>query len=182
MKEQSWLEEGWFFHNHAWHLLHEIIKQIPDNTESMLDFGAGTGIAAAIIKAIYPHIKITVSDIEESSILFWEKRNLHGYIEKSIELPCKDNKYDFVMSSHVLEHVYDYESVKFVSELIRVSKNRTVIVVPDGDVHFYDHKVIYNRTVLKETIKEAIGENNYKLTMFPLYHYHINNLIAVIDK
>ena len=81
MNEQKWIEQGWFFHNHAFHLLHEIIKLIPDDTKSLIDIGAGTGIAAAIIKAIFPDIIIEVTDISKNSIHFWEKRNLKGFIE-----------------------------------------------------------------------------------------------------
>jgi hypothetical protein len=31
-------------------------------------------------------------------------------------------------------------------------------------------------------VLKAIGENKYKVVFMPLYHHHINNLIAVVDK
>lgn len=182
MKEQEWLEEGWFFHNHAWHLLHEIIKQIPEDTKSVLDVGAGTGIALAVIKAIYPDIEAYAIEQEIKSLQFWKKRGIQGEIINDVFIPLKGNKFDFVFSSHVLEHVHGDKAVTFVSEIIRVCKKRAVIIVPDGDVHFYDHKVIYNRSEFKSVALKAIGENNYKAFFMPLYHHHINNLIAVIDK
>ena len=182
MKEQAWIEEGWFFHNHQWHLLHEIIKQIPEDTKSVLDVGAGTGIALAVIKAIYPDIETYAIDQEINSFRFWEKRGIEGEIINDVFLPIKADSFDLVLSSHVLEHVPQEKAVTFVSEILRVCKKRAVIVVPDGDVHFYDHKVIYNRSDFKNVVLEAIGENNYKAFFMPLYHHHMNNLIAVIDK
>jgi len=180
MKEQNWLEEGWFFHNHAWHLLHEIIKQIPDNAKNMLDYGAGTGIAASIIKAIYPDMDVKVTDISENSIPFWIKRKLDGFLCDSEDLPFPDNYFDFIMSSHVLEHLTTHSDL--IKELFRICKKRIVIVVPDGGVNFYDHKTIFDRTVLKNVITKSLQGEKFNYISYPVYHYHINNLIAVIDK
>lgn len=184
MKEQSWIEEGWFFHNHAWHLLHEIIKQIPREPmiSDLLDVGAGTGIAAAIIQAIFPSMNCWVCDIEKNSEDFWKMRGLPGKVlnMNSDKLPFKDKSFHTVISSHVLEHLeYPKEMIK---EMYRVSKKRIIIAIPDGDVHFYDHKIIYNRTIFNNTIDEALQEHTYNKISYPLYHPHINNLIAVIDK
>lgn len=182
MKEQSWLEEGWLYHNHAWHLLHEIIKTIPENTISMLDVGAGTGIAASIIKAVFPDIIPIVTDISEESKPFWDKRDIIGIVTTGKHLPFSDNQFDFVMSSHVLEHIEHPESLDFIKELFRVARRRITIVVPAGDVHFYDHKVIYDRAVLKNAIQDALYNVKYKFNSYPIYHPHLNNLFAVIDK
>ena len=180
MKEQNWLEEGWLFHNHAWHLLHEFLKLIPDNAETLLDYGAGTGISAAVIKAVFPHITPHVCDIEENSIYYWNERELDGTVLDSDRLPFKTDSFDVVISSHVLEHLEEHDTI--IQEIFRVCKQRIIIAVPDGDVHFYDHKIIFNRTVLKNTILSALEGENFKFYSFPVYHHHINNLIAVIEK
>jgi len=179
MKEQAWIEEGWFFHNHAWHLLHEIIKQIPKDTKSLLDIGAGTGIAAAIIRAVYPDIICYVTDIESESVPFWYKRNLVGFLNPELE-KFNSNKYDVVISSHVLEHLEN--PIKLVQDMFRLCTKRLIIAVPDGDVHFYDHKIIFNRTLFNDVIDKALNGREYKKVTFPVYHLHMNNLVAVIDK
>ena len=179
MKEQNWLEEGWLFHNHAWHLLHEIIKLIPDDAESLLDYGAGTGLAAAVIHAVFPDITPHVCDIEENSLMFWNMRELDGTILKSNKLPFEDNSFDVVMTSHVLEHMENQDEI--IKELFRVCKKRIIIAVPDGDVHFYDHKTIFSRAVLKDAVFNSLSGEDFNFHSFPVYHPHINNLIAVID-
>jgi len=178
MKEQQQLEDGWFYHNHAWHLLHEILKLIRevDGAESLLDVGAGTGLAASVIGAVFPKIEPYVVDIEPTCKKFWDERNLKGKIDNIYW----ERKFDIVMSSHVLEH--DEEPIFFIRRLFGVVKKRIIIVVPDGDVHFYDHKVVYGRVKLKETIKNALKCEKYTYRSFHVYHSHMNNLVAVVDK
>lgn len=182
MKEQIWLEEGWLYHNHAWHILHEIIKSI-GQTGNLLDIGAGPGIAASIISAFYPDIEVNVTDISPECIPLWEKRGLNGLLLYNLKkIPWKDENFDYVICSHVLEHIEERDIHYFLNELWRVCSKRIIIVIPDGDVHFYDHKVIYNRTILKEKIREAYKNKEFIFKSYPYYHPHINNLIAVIDK
>jgi ubiquinone/menaquinone biosynthesis C-methylase UbiE len=174
------IEDGWFFHNHAWHLLHEIIKLIPPDTDIMLDSGAGPGVATAIIKALYPDITIHVTDICEENRVFWKKRNLFGHIVYDEAHPFKMDTFDFSMSSHVLEHVKNTDL--FVSEMIRVTRKRVVIVVPDGDLHMDDHKSIFNRSSFLTVLNIAAKDHDVKeIRTFPVYHQHINNLVGVID-
>lgn len=178
MKEQQWLEDGWFYHNHAWHLLHEFLKLIRevDNVKYLLDVGAGTGIAAAVIRAVFPDIKqITVMDIEDNSN-FWIPRHLTGVIDFKLITYNRD----IILCSHVLEHIE--EPVPFIQKLFSLTKKRLIIAVPDGDVHFYDHKVIYRRDILEDTIRQALEGQKYTYKGFPVYHAHMNNLIVVVDR
>jgi trans-aconitate methyltransferase len=182
MKDQNRLEEGWFFHNHAWHLLHEIIKQIPEYTNSLLDYGAGTGMAAAIIQAVYPHIDVFVMDIEtEECIDYWEKRNLAHLNLFDI---CPENYFDTIICSHVIEHIAHKEIFQIIEKLYLSTKKRIIIAVPDGDIHFYDHKTIFDRVKLNDIVDSSLYEykGSYSKISFPVYHPHINNLMMVIDK
>lgn len=177
MNQIEMYEEGWFFHNHAWFTLHEIIKQIPRGALSLLDVGAGTGIAAAIIQAVYPDITCYVTDIEQECFEFWKKRKIIGLCS---DIQAYNKEFDVVISSHVIEHLENPREL--IKNMFNAAIKRIIIVVPDGDCHFYDHKVIYNRTIFKNTIEEALEGEKYNLITYPHYHPHINNLFAVVDK
>jgi len=167
-------EEGWFFYNHAWGTLHEILKNIKscEEKKTLLDFGAGSGIMAAVIRAVFPEIGITVTDIDKSAMKFWNERNLDyefspGVIERF---------YDIIVCSHVLEHLENPgELLKTFSKIGK----RIILVVPDGKVEDPTHKQIFNRSSFKKLIDESIEWKSLKI--YPQYHPHINNLIAVID-
>tara|TARA_B100001093_G_scaffold372081_1_gene357036 strand:- start:1788 stop:2420 length:633 start_codon:yes stop_codon:yes gene_type:complete len=59
----------------------------------------------------------TICDVQDLSKYYRDK----NFIKlESKSLPFKDNEFDFVIASHVLEHVEDFEF--FISELERVSK------------------------------------------------------------
>lgn len=47
------------------------------------------------------------------------------------KLPFKDNEYDFVLSSHVLEHIFD--PIGALKEWRRVAKQYVVVIVPHRD-------------------------------------------------
>jgi len=59
----------------------------------------------------------TICDVQDLSKLYDGKNFVK--LEKK-QLPFKDNEFDFVIASHVLEHVEDFKF--FISELERVSK------------------------------------------------------------
>ena len=59
----------------------------------------------------------TICDVQDLSKFYKDKNFIK--LEKK-QLPFEDNQFDFVIASHVLEHVEDYKF--FISELERVSK------------------------------------------------------------
>ena len=59
----------------------------------------------------------TICDVQDLS-KFYKDKNFIKLENK--QLPFKDNEFDFVIASHVLEHVEDFKF--FISELERVSK------------------------------------------------------------
>tara|TARA_B100000530_G_scaffold284918_1_gene199369 strand:+ start:106 stop:780 length:675 start_codon:yes stop_codon:yes gene_type:complete len=61
----------------------------------------------------------TVADIEDFS-KFYQEKNKEFILIKNKILPFKDNEFDFVYASHVIEHIDDVSF--FISELKRISK------------------------------------------------------------
>ena len=59
----------------------------------------------------------TICDVQDLSSFY---KNKNFIILKDKDLPFKDNQFDFVISSHVMEHVKDLKH--FIKELERISK------------------------------------------------------------
>jgi SAM-dependent methyltransferase len=59
----------------------------------------------------------TIADVQDLS-RFYKDKNFIRITEK--KLPFKDNEFDFVITSHVIEHVEDFQF--FINEIERISK------------------------------------------------------------
>ena len=77
-----------------------------------------------------------IADVQDLSD-FYKKRNFIKINEK--KLPFKDKEFDFVIASHVFEHVNDFQY--FIKELERIS-NKGYIELPSrlGDNLVYENK------------------------------------------
>lgn len=86
-------------------------------------------------------------------------------IAKGDELPFKDNVWDFVINSHVLEHFYD--PIKTINEWMRVIK-------PDGYLFMIiPHKErTFDRDRERTTLKELIDRHNTPKENYDPYCHH----------
>ena len=100
----------------------------------VLDAGCGEG-TLSIMMAQKGAI-VTAFDLSEPNISASRRYALENKVGDKIEfligdaekLPFPDNSFDLVVSSHVLEHVPDFN--KGLSEVMRVTKKRAVIAIP----------------------------------------------------
>ena len=86
--------------------IQSILSKKPD--WKILDIGCGYGAN---------EFANTICDVQDLS-KFYKDKNFIKLENK--QLPFKDNEFDFVIASHVLEHVKDFKF--FINELERVSK------------------------------------------------------------
>lgn len=178
-KEQlSELEEGWFFYDHAWQLLHHIISKIQG--ESLLDVGCGTGMAIALIKASKPFLAVRGIEPSEDAKTIWKQRNIDVEIGSATSLPYNDSSFDTVICSHVFEHIEDHDLA--LEEVIRVAKKRAIIVVPSGNVDEKNPGTPHLRYYDRINFKNFIRKTPNIFTTYSLPHHHMNNLVAIIDK
>ena len=172
-----------------------ILSHIPNKGSlNILDFGCGEGVYTYIINKITNH-KITSLDYDESIISNLEKLNLNQNVKKIIldaekdSFPFRDQEFDLIILSEVLEHLYD--DVSLLSKLHRYLKNdgKIIITVPHyfypinidpfngirrifkmgnfnpkntflGGMWSYDHKRLYKSSDLSNLEKS----NNYKIS------------------
>lgn len=128
----------------------EILKTIKNTT--VLEVGCGRGYLA---KKLANKNKVTACDIVIPDKLRKESKNVK-YLEANIEaLPFKDKSFDYVVSTHTLEHVQHLPVA--VSELRRVAKKGIIIVVPKQRPYKYTFSLHTQFFPYKWSLETAFG-------------------------
>lgn len=101
--------------------------------DRVLDAGCGDGALAFLLAAHGAHV--VGCDISSPNVVQCKEKqnqtNLSNleFLEADLEnLPFPDSSFDLVVSSHVLEHLPDFN--RGLRELLRVSKKRVIFAVP----------------------------------------------------
>ena len=89
-----------------------------------LEIGAGNGFQSRLIKNICK--KLFVTEYNEKRLKKQKQKNVQYYICDAEDLPFKDNSFDFIFSSNVLEHIVNRD--KALSELKRVSRLNSLMI------------------------------------------------------
>lgn len=101
-----------------------IQKYIPQKPNlQILDFGCGNGLLIKHMLKINPKSKYTGIDVSKKIISVNKKmmKKIHFFhVDDGEKFPIKKNSFDFIISTDVIEHVYNTEFT--VLELIRVLK------------------------------------------------------------
>jgi len=99
----------------------------------VLDAGCGEGVLAIMMSKA--GAIVTACDISKPNIEVCQKYakeegvdNINFLVADSEDLPFDDSIFDLVVSSHVLEHLPDFD--KGLSELMRVTKKRALVAIP----------------------------------------------------
>lgn len=128
----------------------EILKAIKNRT--VLEVGCGRGYLA---KRLAKKNKVTACDIVIPEKLKSANDSVK-YLEADIEaLPFKDKSFDYVVTTHTLEHVQNLP--KAVSELRRVAKKGLVIVVPKQRPYKYTFSLHSQFFPYRWSLENAFG-------------------------
>lgn len=110
------------------------IDLIPSGA-TVLDSGCGEGIMCVMlakkgckvtgVDLSVPNINAAIAYAKEQGIA---DDDIHFLVGDAEHLPVPDKSFDYVVSSHVLEHVPDFE--KGVRELARVAKKQVIAAIP----------------------------------------------------
>jgi len=94
----------------------------------LLDVGCGDGVALYLLRDI-PNLRLFGTDSSEKALRTAKEKVPDGEFEMSdtSSLPYKDESFDVVISSDVIEHVEDPE--KMLTEIKRVAKKEAYIIV-----------------------------------------------------
>ena len=120
----------------------DIIDNIEDKNAPILDIACGRGGFLEKLHNI-GYTNLHGSDLSDDFYIEGSK-----YTKGNIEqLPFEDNQFDYVVSSHTLQHAFNIKQA--VTELKRVAKKKLIIVVPkqkyfkytfDLNLHFFSNK------------------------------------------
>ena len=99
----------------------------------VLDAGCGEGILSVMMAKM--GASVTGCDISKPNIEVCKKyadeekvEGINFLLADSENLPFDDNSFDLVVSSHVLEHLPNFD--KGLNELMRVTKKSSVVAIP----------------------------------------------------
>tara|TARA_B110000881_G_C18574577_1_gene517722 strand:- start:267 stop:1097 length:831 start_codon:yes stop_codon:yes gene_type:complete len=156
----------------------EILKK--NNITSVLEIGSGTGILLNELQNNFPNINFKGVDPNVSGFHNYKKifdkikinNNKLEVVNKSLDNFATDEKYDFIFSINVFEHVknqFDYidKTVNLLNE-----SGRNVIICPNYDFPYEPHfvlPIIINKKITHSLFKSVIKKHELKTKEYGLW-------------
>jgi GT2 family glycosyltransferase/SAM-dependent methyltransferase len=110
---------------------------IDKKTETILDLACGQGKPMEMIKIRMPIKKAVGVDLFEPYIKEAREKKIHDeYVLKDIrKIDYKDNSFDVVIASHVLEHMPEKDAWKLLAKMEKIAKKQVIIATPIGEMY-----------------------------------------------
>ena len=134
----------------------KIIKTLDIGTRT----GSGANLLGQMFFGVYSRRQMTVdvldivNDFEE--YLLETNRYINKFIFKDVE-EVESKSYDYVVASHVLEHIPDVQ--KFATNLKRIARKKVIAYTPYNETNPIPEHFIINDEVLK-----SLNATNIKIT------------------
>ena len=106
-------------HTSRYLILASLLSQLGTPKDlKILDVGGKKGLLR-----LFPGFSPTIIDMEESD----EPKFVQG---NALDMPFKDEEFDFTVSCDVLEHIPQADRKQFINEMLRVSRNGFILCAP----------------------------------------------------
>lgn len=132
-----------------WLVAREIHKGTPRKTpeDSLLDVGGSLGE----LRKFIAQLKITTADVVTGADVVYNGQ----------KLPLDDVSFDYVVSVDTLEHIPPEKRLEFVNDLVRVAKQRVVIIAPFASTQhdIYEENLILDFKKSKKKIPAYLTEH-----------------------
>ncbi len=152
-----------------------MISMLPNiEGKRILLVGCGTAEESALLSEYNPK-KITGIDISEKSIAIAKESypNCDFYVGDMLNLPFKENEFDFIFSSLAISHVADKDKV--FKELYRVLDNDGELLFSVGHpIRFATEKVDYNNSSYHVIGFEAGSDGTHVLGKYMSHTKQVN--------
>ena len=139
----------------------------------ILDFGCGNGRYMYVFRLLFPDAEIYGVDINKENINNLKKdfKNVFILDPKKMSLDFKENSFDLIFSSNVIEHIPRKQYIKYLNEIQKILKLNCKFMFGTPN---YPYKRFYDmKKALKGLIKFNIKTFKYYLLDDPT---HINLL------
>ncbi|MDT0676806.1 class I SAM-dependent methyltransferase [Autumnicola musiva] len=138
----------------------EIAKNLINSKDKVLDIGAGNGNFADFCN----HKDIYLFEGNPSSVKYLNSKYKNVFLGELPELPFKDDFFDVIHMSHVIEHLQPQEVYETLKEFNRCCKSGGTIIIsaPLMWEGFYDdlsHVKPYNPFIFQKYLCSAVGDN-----------------------
>lgn len=107
-----------------------VLKNVSSGMK-VLDAGCGEGILSIMMAekgAVVTGVDLSEPNIVASKLAAGDNLSITFLVADCEHLPFEDNSFDLVVSSHVLEHLPDFD--QGLREIMRVTKKRAVVAIP----------------------------------------------------
>ena len=109
----------------------EVLKGIktfhPEKPESILDIGTADGLMLSNLKDTFPNATCAGIEYARDLMACCESKTIHLIQGDAVVLPIKDNAFDVVIATAIIEHVS--EPIQLIREASRVLRGNGIFIV-----------------------------------------------------
>jgi SAM-dependent methyltransferase len=146
--------------------LRYLATQLSFRDKEVLDCGCGTGHSLAFISSATPEAHYVGIDVDDGAIAHARTKYpwLDFHVMDGTALSFESSSFDVVLSFEVLEHLYEDEQRRYVSEMHRVLKpgGTLVLSTPNKDVFSLGNQLSLNlfhvRELTLDQLLDLLGE------------------------
>lgn len=168
----------------GWHSGYSLIRYLQrkgiifDNIK-ILDFGCGNAYLYKWMKSLCKNFSYTGADTSEESVEYLKKRyggSLNAIHIEDLPIPCKDNSFDMILATEMVEHVDDKMLDQDLKEWARLLReggkliittpndedlSASMIYCPNCDCSF--HMWQHVRKWTKKTLRSYVEDRGFKV-------------------
>ncbi len=170
--------------------LDAVLSQVNAEPKSILDIGCASGWFLSRIARTYPDAKCYGVDIHKAAIVYGQKKypKLKLVRSDAHNIPFKDNMFDLIVCTEVLEHVEDPQKVLYEMKRLLKKDGKAIIELDSGSLLFsvvwflwrlgqgnvWNHSHLHSFTV--EKLGRLIKKTGFKI----LYKKRFNLGMAMV--